>query len=110
MAGKHGRAIFRAGELIDLVKHFKFCSLAYLFCHHNSDGRTFKHMTALMLLETGKRKNTCYQLCCHYMVKPDEDKNGRLKLSPLGADSNETLRATTAQTLKAQDPGCKSLY
>lgn len=44
------------------------------------------------------------------MVKPDEDKNGRIKLSPLGAESNKTLRATTAQGPKAQDPGCKNLY
>lgn len=109
MAGKHGRAIFRAGELRDLHKHLKFCFLAYLFHYHNSDGRTFKHRTALMLLEIGKRKNTCYQLSCHHMVKPDEDKNGRTKLSPLGVDSNKTLRATTAQTLKAQRPGWKSL-
>lgn len=65
-----------------------------------------------MLLEIGKKKKTCYQLCCHYVVKPDEDKNGRRKLSPLGllANSNETLRAITDQTLKAQGPGWKSLY
>lgn len=112
MAGKHGRALFRGGELRDLDKHFKFCFLAYLFCYHNSDCRTFKHRTALILLEIGKRKNTCYQLCCHHMVKPEEDKNGRTKLSPLDllANSNKTLRAITAQILKAQGLGWKSLY
>lgn len=112
IAGKHGRAIFRAGELRDLEKHFKFCFLIYLFCYHNSDRRTFKHRRALILLEMGNRKNSCYQLCCHYMVKIDEDKNGRTKLSPLGllTDSNKAHRAITAQTLKAQGPCWKSLY
>lgn len=112
IAGKHGRAIFRAGKLRDLDKNFKFCFLTYLFCYHNSDCRTFKHRTALMFLERGKRKNACYQLCCHYMVKPNEDKNGRTKLSPFGllTDSNEAHRAITAQKLKAKGPGWKSLY
>lgn len=112
IAGKHGRAIFRAGEFRDLDKHFKFCFLAYFFCYHNSDCRTFKHRTDLMLLEMGKSNNACHQLCCHYMVRPDEDKSGRTKLSPLGllTDSNETHRTVTAQSLNAQGHGWKSLY